>query len=746
MKKFTLLLLCGMIFSANLNAQSWDANAIANYIRTTTANNLTATVNGNTVTVAGTLDGTPSTADYLTFGINTDVTVIWRATLKGTPNNNFSLINISNGSGTFRMESGIIENTGTGRAITNNSTSAINIQGGEIKTGSGNAIYNASSGVITISGSMTKISSANSANSGTIFLANSGTETDDRLIITGGTVENTIGQTSLLVCAISNNSRGSVRVSGGMIRSIGGIAIYSDRGPFFSDKNTVTISGGTVSTEFGTAIQSDGIITISGGTVSATTGTAINVPLSGLITISGNARITSANISSLHGTINLNHPTLNMNGGTIENTAIGTNGNAILIHNGTVNISSGTVRTTSGNAIRSTGSDGASINISGGTISTSGNESVAIHHQRGTLRITGGTISTSQSNNIAINTTSNATVIFGRTTTIIGRIYTHSERFRVLPDTDTNAFAPDSNIYTLEFPTYTASNVAVTDGSGFLGNFTLHNPNWALRESGTNLVMAPARAVAFNLNNAPGTPPDTVRVAQGGTLTSLPTQPTWTGRNFVGWFNTSAQTGGTQLTTSTIINDNITYWARWSLVTYNITYIHNHNNDTTRGTYTIESSSITLPTPSRQDYFFGGWFIDSNLTGTAITSIPTGSTGNRTYWAKWNTTSTIADILKTEQIEIYPNPVVSELRIVIPPDLPTTTIVELFDMNGRRVFSAPVRATLAVAPANNYDNRQQGRPQGSPLRDDTFTINMTPFHPGNYILRIGNCVAKIVKQ
>jgi len=111
-----------------------------------------------------------------------------------------------------------------------------------------------------------------------------------------------------------------------------------------------------------------------------------------------------------------------------------------------------------------------------------------------------------------------------------------------------------------------------------------------------------------------------------------------------------------------------------------------------------------------------------------------------------NSGTSNAAFIQQNQIEFYPNPVVSELRIVIPPDLPANTVLELFDMNGRCVFSAPVRATLAVAPANNYDNRQQGRPQGSPLRGDTFVIDMTSFQPGNYILRIGNRVVKIVKQ
>jgi hypothetical protein len=48
-------------------------------------------------------------------------------------------------------------------------------------------------------------------------------------------------------------------------------------------------------------------------------------------------------------------------------------------------------------------------------------------------------------------------------------------------------------------------------------------------------------------------------------------------------------------------------------------------------------------------------------------------------------------------------------------------VVELFDMNGRRVYSAP---------ANNSE----------------IKIDMSNFQSGNYILRIGNRVARIVIQ
>lgn len=51
--------------------------------------------------------------------------------------------------------------------------------------------------------------------------------------------------------------------------------------------------------------------------------------------------------------------------------------------------------------------------------------------------------------------------------------------------------------------------------------------------------------------------------AIGTVINPLPT-PTRTGYNFKGWFTTSAGTGGTKVTTSTIVNGNMTVHARWA--------------------------------------------------------------------------------------------------------------------------------------------------------------------------------------
>jgi len=108
------------------------------------------------------------------------------------------------------------------------------------------------------------------------------------------------------------------------------------------------------------------------------------------------------------------------------------------------------------------------------------------------------------------------------------------------------------------------------------------------------------------------------------------------GYTFVGWFD--ALNGGNQVTTiDTSILSNQTVYGRWVPNTYTITYngLNGATNEGNPTTYTIESDSIELSAPgSRTGYTFDGWYADSSYT-TPITGIVSGSTGSRTFWAKW---------------------------------------------------------------------------------------------------------------
>ena len=71
-------------------------------------------------------------------------------------------------------------------------------------------------------------------------------------------------------------------------------------------------------------------------------------------------------------------------------------------------------------------------------------------------------------------------------------------------------------------------------------------------------------------------------------------------------------------------------------IIYTITYYPNGGSLTTdKNSYTVEIGEITLETPTREGYTFFGWYDNAGLTGTAVTTIDAGSTGDKQFWAKW---------------------------------------------------------------------------------------------------------------
>ena len=73
-------------------------------------------------------------------------------------------------------------------------------------------------------------------------------------------------------------------------------------------------------------------------------------------------------------------------------------------------------------------------------------------------------------------------------------------------------------------------------------------------------------------------------------------------------------------------------------ISYTITYNQNSGTGCANSTYTVAAAK-TLCTPSRTGYTFGGWFTNSGLTGSSVSSIAAGTTGNKEYWAKWTANS-----------------------------------------------------------------------------------------------------------
>jgi len=314
----------------------------------------------------------------------------------------------------INIKDALVLGYGTARAIYNTSSGAINISssaGAETRVHSDNAIAidNGGTGKITITGGgkaeldyyYPYISSGcTNTGYGTIFLNNSGTSTDTRLEILGGTVFNHTGDGN----AIRNNSTGGV-IIGTDHDYEASTAVFTWAGVAIWNNNTGALS-----------IWTDYYGTI----VSATTGRAIYNASTGKVTISLGVSITSANVNSNQGTIVLDgaggatERLVIEAGGGVSNTAAG----GIAIRNnstGSVTVDAasegpGSVLATTGIAIHNTSTG--TINVKGGRVSVTGDGGRAIvNASSGTVNIsspsrvtaTGGGRAVYNSSNGAIN-------------------------------------------------------------------------------------------------------------------------------------------------------------------------------------------------------------------------------------------------------------------------------------------------------------------------------------------------------
>ncbi len=148
----------------------------------------------------------------------------------------------------------------------------------------------------------------------------------------------------------------------------------------------------------------------------------------------------------------------------------------------------------------------------------------------------------------------------------------------------------------------------------------------------------------FNANGGGTVSPATITKAYNTALGTLPTVSR-TGYTFVGWFDTSAVSGGTQATTTTKVTGTKTWYARWSINSYTFTFDKNGGNTPSSTTITKEYNTAvgTLPTCTRNadntyTYTFAGWFNTSSSSGGTQLTTSTKVTSNKTWYARWTPT------------------------------------------------------------------------------------------------------------
>ena len=137
--------------------------------------------------------------------------------------------------------------------------------------------------------------------------------------------------------------------------------------------------------------------------------------------------------------------------------------------------------------------------------------------------------------------------------------------------------------------------------------------------------------------------PNTYTVESNAEQRTLPADLSRVGYDFDGWCD-GTETCETMVTK--IAYDSIgdkTFYAQWTATPYTITYDTNGgtcaDNACDDATYTIESGDVTLPTDdklSKDGYVFAGWYDNAELNGEPVTVIEQGSTGDKTFYAKWD--------------------------------------------------------------------------------------------------------------
>ena len=132
------------------------------------------------------------------------------------------------------------------------------------------------------------------------------------------------------------------------------------------------------------------------------------------------------------------------------------------------------------------------------------------------------------------------------------------------------------------------------------------------------------------------------------------------GYTFAGWTGTDLTEAAVTVTVAKGSTGNRSYTATWTPVEYTITYNLNGGTNAAANpaVYTIETPTITLADPTREGFIFGGWYDNSDFSGTAVTQIAQGSTGSVTLYAKWTvktwTITFVNDdntVLHTQEVE-----------------------------------------------------------------------------------------------
>lgn len=484
----------------------------------------------------------------------------------------------------------------------------------------------------------------------------------------------------------SVTATGDITISGAVDLCLNGRTLDLDGHHFIvNNGSSLTLCdcgrGGTITG--GQAQQGGAVLVNSGGSLTLHSGSITGNTASG-----GTGPGTSAGNRYGGGAVCVNGGSFTMTGGFIEsNTAVTTEkndgGGAVLLNSGSFTMSGGSI---TGNSVSGhNNSTGGGVYVNGGAF-TMTNGVISNNSAPN-----GGGVTVFMGNSPASSsfTLSGGSITGNSATEIGGGIYVAGGAFSLsgapaISGNKTGGAA--SNIYlnssTIALGTLTnttsygvsmATPGVFTSGGGaaYIANFTSDDSNLDVQISGDELCLSSGYTVTFDLGGAVGTPPTNQEVENGGTANE-PTDPTWDGHTFAGWYNgntlwdfNTVVTGNMTLTAKWITNPTVTVTGGTSLTygtggtltasvtnaadghTYTYQWYSNTTNSNTGGTI-IEgavSSIYTIPNTTNRGTYYYYCAVTASIDGSSATASVTSPDVTVTVSEKgYDSSFTISDI------------------------------------------------------------------------------------------------------
>ncbi|WP_168736000.1 InlB B-repeat-containing protein, partial [Cohnella fermenti] len=425
------------------------------------------------------------------------------------------------------------------------------------------------------------------------------------ITISGGSVEATGGSNGAGVGGGLSRSGGTITINGGNITAQGGENGAGIGGGAYADGSAsaifildgyLEVTGGEYASGIGGGSTGDwGSITIDGGILDVTGG-AMGAGIGG-------------GAYDFGGMITINGGDVTTTGGSMENeygtySGAGIGGGGFGNVPSSVTITDGTVRATGviNAAAIGGGTDGggASVDIQGGTVILSG-----AGGNNGSLIGAGAAVTYEPGDFGSLSNNGTITITDG------GKLW--------IP------------------PGETFVNSGLVDGGGEIevsGTIVNTGTIEVDNQSGSVYVLR------FEMNFVGGTnPPDitlfAATVQESGITLS---EPSRTGYEFDGWY--TAPSGGTKVTETDLIVEDMTLYAHWTLNSYTVTFDPNGGSFSESEVTVEHGQTIADPTePTRVGYAFEGWFVDpADETGEWDFDGDTVS-GDMTLYAHWKLNS-----------------------------------------------------------------------------------------------------------